>query len=315
MTCIYIVTSCTSQYEFEDKMYECTKETYRSADINLDQIIFDFETYLTEKKYLKNTSPQSYSQLIDSLTQPSLFQITLPKELSSKMVSVNLMNNCVDNITDSTELKQSRLFEIAFEMKKVFEQISKLGELDPGKINKDLLTIFRKDDFQHPLYKLTFFNLLNMYVFDLQQNRGVLGTLPAWSEDEPDITKFQERNIYSVLVNSKNEIFVRNKPIELKDLRMSTKEFISNPNHKSDLAESPTKAIISLKNERNTKYKTYIDVLNELKAAYNELRNEKAIELYNLSYEKLEKTQQKEIRNMYPLIISEAEPTAFREEG
>jgi biopolymer transport protein ExbD len=148
-----------------------------------------------------------------------------------------------------------------------------------------------------------------------EENKGVLTQLPSWSEEEPDITKLQERNVYSVLVNSKNEILARGKKINLNDLKNNAKEFISNPKKKPELAESSTKAIISLKNDRGTKYQVYINVLNELKAAYNELRNEKALELHNLPYEKLEKSQQKEIRKMIPLVISEAEPTAFEEEG
>ena len=54
---------------------------------------------------------------------------------------------------------------------------------------------------------------------------------------------------------------------------------------------------------------------NEIKGAYNELRNEKAIELYKNDFENLSPEQQKEIRSMIPLVISEAEPTAFGEEN
>ena len=38
-------------------------------------------------------------------------------------------------------------------------------------------------------------------------------------------------------------------------------------------SDNPQKAIISLQNDRETSYKVYISVQNELVAAYNELRN------------------------------------------
>jgi glutaredoxin len=44
-------------------------------------------------------------------------------------------------------------------------------------------------------------------------------------------------------------------------------------------SDNPDKAIISLKNERETSYAQYITVQNELVGAYNELRNRRALEL------------------------------------
>ena len=44
-------------------------------------------------------------------------------------------------------------------------------------------------------------------------------------------------------------------------------------------SDNPDKAIISLKNERETSYAAYISVQNELVAAYNVLRNKRALVL------------------------------------
>jgi len=74
--------------------------------------------------------------------------------------------------------------------------------------------------------------------------------------------------------------------IEVKDLRKEAVAFLDNGGGVGDEAcsfckgkrdkkssDNPDKAIISLQNDRETKYKTYITVQNELIAAYNELRN------------------------------------------
>lgn len=146
------------------------------------------------------------------------------------------------------------------------------------------------------------------------EDKGVLVKLPPWSEEEPDITKLNKRNVYAVLVNANNDLLVREQPMNIGKLRENAKEFISNPQRREDLAESPKKAIISLKNDRGTKYGTYLKVYNELKAAYNELRNEAALKKFGKEYEFLSKDRRSEIRSEIPLIISEAEPTAFGEE-
>ena len=145
------------------------------------------------------------------------------------------------------------------------------------------------------------------------EDKGVLVKLPPWSDEPPEITQLKTRNVYSVLVNANNELLVRGQPMKVDDIRENAKEFIINPEKREDLAENPRKAIISLKNDRGTKYGTYLKVYNELKAAYNELRNDLANRKHGKNYVDLNKDQRQKIRNEIPLIISEAE-TAFGEE-
>ena len=57
----------------------------------------------------------------------------------------------------------------------------------------------------------------------------------------------------------------------------------------------------------------YVRVQNELAAAYNEIRNEVALERFGERYIDLNKSKQKEIRKEYPQKISEAEPKKYRE--
>jgi len=146
-------------------------------------------------------------------------------------------------------------------------------------------------------------------------DKGVLVKLPPWSDEEPDITKLNKRNVFSVLVNAQNQLLVRGELAKVNELKERTKEFIANPAKREDLAESPNKAIISLKNDRGTKYKTYLEVYNEVKAAYSELWNEECMRKYGQPYsDDLPLAIRKEIRSKFPLVISEAEPTNFGEE-
>ena len=148
----------------------------------------------------------------------------------------------------------------------------------------------------------------------IAEDKGVLVKLPPWSTEPPENLKMNTRNVYSVLVNANNDLLVRGEPMNIDNLKDNTKLFISNPRNEEDKAENPKKAIISLKNDRGTKYKTFLTVYNELKAAYTELRNEEAEKRYGKLYEYLDKEQRKIIRNEIPLVISEAEPTDFGDE-
>lgn len=146
------------------------------------------------------------------------------------------------------------------------------------------------------------------------EDAGILVKLPPWSDDEPDITQLNERNVFSVLVNANNDLLVRDKPEQLKDLRERAIEFITNPSKREDLSEKPTKAIISLKNDRGTNYETYLEVYNELQAAYNQIWQDQAQSRYGKDYKELDKARRKAIRTDFPLVLSEAEPTNFGEE-
>jgi len=142
-------------------------------------------------------------------------------------------------------------------------------------------------------------------------DKGITVKLPPWSEEEPDPLELKTRNVFSVMVNANNDLLVRGEAVRVADLKDKTKEFIVNPTRREDLSESPTKAIISLKNDRGTEYQSYIQVYNELKAAYNEIWEEQAQAMFQKKYDDLDIDSKKEIRKKIPLVISEAEPSDF----
>ncbi|MEM7102407.1 MAG: biopolymer transporter ExbD [Bacteroidota bacterium] len=146
-------------------------------------------------------------------------------------------------------------------------------------------------------------------------DKGITVKLPPWSEEPPESLKLNTRNVYSVLVNASDELLVRGEPMMVRDLKENAKEFIANPKKRPDMSENPKKAIISLKNDRGTSYEAYLEVYNELKAAYSELWEVEADRRFGSKYENLDISQQKAIRADIPLVISEAEPTSFGEEG
>lgn len=147
------------------------------------------------------------------------------------------------------------------------------------------------------------------------EDKGITVKLPPWSEEEPDITKLKKRNVFSVLVNAQDQLLVRGDPARIEELRERAKLFISNPYNDETMSEKPTKAIISLKNDRGTSYDAYLTVYNELKAAYSELWDELSQRKYGIPYsDDMPFAYKKAIREEIPFVLSEAEPTAFGEE-
>lgn len=155
---------------------------------------------------------------------------------------------------------------------------------------------------------------------------------PPLQADMPDPPPIKDRNVFVVLANANDQLLVEGELMEIGELRAAAKEFIANPQRKENLPEFKTqeidllgtmqvsKQVISLQNDNGTSYNLYIQVQNELAAAYTELRNDLSSREFGMSYEKLEelakadeggdkyKAMVKAIRSVYPQRISEAEP-------
>jgi len=146
---------------------------------------------------------------------------------------------------------------------------------------------------------------------------------PVPKEQQSDDMKIKERNVYVVLINKYDQLLVEGEPMNIKDLKEKTKEFIANPADDPELPEKEdkeipffgvypvSKQVISLQNDRGTSYGLYIQVQDELAAAYNELRNELALKKFSKLYDDLDKERQDAIRKIYPQSISEAEPKNY----
>ena len=96
--------------------------------------------------------------------------------------------------------------------------------------------------------------------------------------------------------------------MDISQLREGTKAFLDNWGKDPNLSDNPQKAIVSLQNDRGTSYEMYINVQNELSAAYRELRDREAQKKFGVNYMELKGDNKKEIRKMFPEKISEAEP-------
>ncbi len=184
---------------------------------------------------------------------------------------------------------------------------------------------------------LTFFLLVS----SMDTDSGLARRLPPPPQDEDNqqTVDVQRRNLLVVLVNSNDETMVtsqaetdwyqndaellgRGNKMSLKD---KVKEFALNSNNNPLLPElfeedfgAPIGVVpvtrdrvISLQNDATTSYKTYIKVQNELVRAFNELRQEGARKYFNADYENLNEDQKKQIEDLYPQRISEAEPKNF----
>ncbi|HLT51105.1 MAG TPA: biopolymer transporter ExbD [Arenibacter sp.] len=175
----------------------------------------------------------------------------------------------------------------------------------------------------------------------IDTDAGLDRMLPPIEPPDTDVI-IRQKNIFQVNINRDGQLMADEELINIKDLRAKTIAFLDNggaaagsPDYcdyckgERDAAssDSPSKAIVSLKNDRETKYATYITVQNELVGAYNDLRNREAQRLYKRDFTDMEaeflnpetpdniredlKEKVKRIQDLFPLKLSEAETASI----
>lgn len=147
---------------------------------------------------------------------------------------------------------------------------------------------------------------------------------PLPPDQKPQDIDIKKRNIFVVKINSLNQLLVQGEEMNIRDLKEKAKEFVKNEANDAHLPEKFTKEfetlgvveytrdhVISVQNDVDTQYQAYIDVQNELVAAYNELRNELSQLKFGKKFDELNELQQKDVQTVYPQKISEAEPKNY----
>jgi biopolymer transport protein ExbD len=127
---------------------------------------------------------------------------------------------------------------------------------------------------------------------------GIDLVLPPWVENAEQVA-VKSNNIANLLVNEVGDVLLDEKIIGVPQIK---DEIIAR-------IKANPKLIISYKTVRDTPYKIYIDVMDQLKMAYQSLREEYAREKFGVSLDMATNDQIMEVRKAIPQRISLAEPT------
>lgn len=152
----------------------------------------------------------------------------------------------------------------------------------------------------------------------ISSDEGINRLLPRACPPGMDCTNpINERNILRIVINNNDEVMLGKEIVPIEDIKDLTKAFLDNNGdntcnycnglNNSNLSDNPKKAIISLQNDKQTTYKTFIAVQNELTKGYYELRQAYSLRTFNTSFDKLSKTEQRQVKDAYPFILSEAQ--------
>ncbi|MFI3316906.1 MAG: biopolymer transporter ExbD [Rikenellaceae bacterium] len=159
---------------------------------------------------------------------------------------------------------------------------------------------------------------------------GLVRMLPPLPEEEQQQQEIEikERNLLLVFVSGSGNIMAGGEPIEITSLTEKTKEFILNISESEALPEKEVKefdlpdgskwnyavssGVVSLQTARETDYRVYIQVQNELTRAFNEVRDEASMTKFGKKFNDLEPEFRDVVSKAIQMKISEAEPREIK---
>lgn len=149
-----------------------------------------------------------------------------------------------------------------------------------------------------------------LLVTTIDVDTGIGLVLPPKPDTEEPPPLVKERNLLNIAVNAEGLVLLDDQPTPIVDVRQKVIDFVDNNGQNPDLSDSPDKAIVSIKTSRQTPYRIYIDMLDEVIGAYTQLRNEASQARFGRDFHQLDDDgeQFQQIKDLYPKKISIAEP-------
>ena len=143
----------------------------------------------------------------------------------------------------------------------------------------------------------------------MESNYGIRRKLPP-PEDKnaPPPPVIKKKNVLEIVINGKDQMMIEEEPADVKEVRKIAIDFITNNGKDPKSSDNPQKAVIMIKHSRETSYKMYVSVYNELTAAYNQIRERYAKQKFGKSFENLTEDEQKVVKDAFPQKIAESIP-------
>lgn len=137
----------------------------------------------------------------------------------------------------------------------------------------------------------------------MDADKGITRELPPIdkkSENTP--TNVSNDKTLRLHIDNDGRLFCNDRPMDVSSLKDSVENVVN---------RGGKEHVIQLRTERNASYDSYFHVQNEIVAAYNDIRNQKAEQAYGEPYEELNEEQKETIVKAVPQRISET----YVEEG
>nr|WP_319397664.1 hypothetical protein [uncultured Carboxylicivirga sp.] len=315
----FILSNCSqSKYDYktENVLLDCFYTQYKESGVDIKLTINRIEDVLVKHNILDDKSGRSYIKMIDKIKEDNELDINNPdliqdiNSIGYRPSSVSCSDLSVTNLLDSASLSQSKLKYLVA----IFDSIQVKGNISPSIIAQEILEVFDAKDFENDYYRTIGLVMFSTLIKMNDCDNGLFRQLPPLEKEEAQPV-FEPQNVFSILINNKDEMLANGRPANLSELKPMIKKFIMESSDKVtiDLPNRgkymSSKGVVSIQSSNGTSYQFYLLVQNELLSAYNEIRNTYSIKIFELKFDQLSDEQKEIIKKIVPQRISEGNPS------
>lgn len=279
--------------EIEDKICFCLTENFNLVGLDYNKIIEEIELDLIKNNIIDKTSKSRLDQFakvseIGVIKKPRTYE-----NIKFEQLNLNTLKHCINLITYTSNCETPPSFSLFREMDYLKQEIQQEPNFNLSALRTRTAQIILENNgkFSQDSKLWKIIQLSYLYWLSEINDLGVLIDLSAYNLSTKDTS-----NTVKIHVSPNDKITFEGRFLEKHEICQYLKPQIIQ------------KKGVYFTNERNTKYKIYLEVYNELKECFLSLRNEKAIELYQKKYDELTDEETEIINETIPLRIIEREP-------
>ena len=148
--------------------------------------------------------------------------------------------------------------------------------------------------------------ILFLVASSMDLDKGLARRLPAIDKTKKTASAVDSRKVIRLVVGADDKVTLDGRSVTMRAIRQQTTTFVKT-NGKGHL--------IQLQTDRKASYDTYLHVQDQLAAAYNAVRDQRASSLFGKPFEQCSREQQTRIADEVPVRISEVYAAAAGKTG
>ena len=139
--------------KYEKVALDCTIKIFKSKDIDFNKEMWEYEKYLIDKGYIKNSSGESYISFFEKVLSINAIPATRKENLFNKLSGFNFNEFCFEREMlsfkrDSKELEASKFYHFIIKVNKIPDSKKYFSSLANA-----VLETFDSKDFENSLIK------------------------------------------------------------------------------------------------------------------------------------------------------------------
>ena len=148
--------------------------------------------------------------------------------------------------------------------------------------------------------------ILFLVASSMDLDKGLARRLPAIDKTKKTASAVDSRKVIRLVIGADDKVTLDGRSVTMREIRQQTTTFVKT-NGKGHL--------IQLQTDRKASYDTYLHVQDQLAAAYNAVRDQRASSLFGQPFEQCSREQQTRIADEVPVRISEVYAAAAGKAG